>query len=251
MTDSSFNPGSERLVLKEPAGWFAAGDSFQRALNVLSDGAFKLFAFLCLEADRRSGRHQATQKQLAAALRKSKRIIGSYVTELQQKEICNVHLGKNQYAPTVYEISDSYWPYYRSGFCQESLEQKSYVESVRECFLALGCTSEKFGAAETGTAREMQRRSIPLAVIQDAMLLGASRKYSSWLNGEALEQIQSIRYFEPLIAEIQENPLPPGYSAYLRKKVQQLAGHWRESVKSRQTASKGGCPGMAAAEIVQ
>jgi hypothetical protein len=251
MTDSSFNPGSERLVLKEPVGWFAAGDSFRRALNMLSDGAFKLFAFLCLEADRRSGRHQATQKQLAAALRKSKRIIGSYVTELQQKEICNVHPGKNQFASTVYEISDSYWPYHRSGSCQELLEQKSYVESVRECFLALGCTSGKFGAAETETAREMQRRSIPLAVIQDAMLLGASRKYNSWLNGEALEQIRSVAYFEPVIAEIQENPLPPGYSAYLRKKVRQLAGHWREPVKSRQTASKGGVQGMAAAEIVQ
>jgi len=248
MTDPTFTPKHERLTLKEPTGWFAAGDSFQRALDLLSDGAFKLFAFLCLKVDRRSGRCQATQKELAAALQKSKRIIGSYVTELQQKGICNVCPGKNQFAATVYEICDSYWPYHRSGSCQKSLEQKSYVESVRECFLTLGCTSGKFSAAETETVREMQRRSIPLAVIEEAMLLGACRKYSCWLNGEALEQIRSIAYFKPLIAEIQENPLPPGYSAYLRKKVQQLAGYWIESMKSRQT---GACPSMAAAEIVQ
>jgi hypothetical protein len=248
MTDPTLTPKHERLALKEPTGWFAAGDSFHKALNVLSDGAFKLFAFLCLEADRRSGRYQATQKQLATALQKSKRIIGSYVTELRQKGICNVCPGKNQFAATVYEICDGYWPYHRSGSCQKSLEQESYVESVREFFLALGCTSGKFSAAETETAREMQRHSIPLAVIEEAMLLGACRKYSCWLNGEALDQIRSIAYFKPLIAEIQEKPLPSGYSAYLRKKVPQLAGYWIESMKSRQ---KEGYPSIAAGEIVQ
>jgi hypothetical protein len=40
MTDPSFTPTKERLVLKEIGGWFAAGDSFRNALNVLSDGGF-------------------------------------------------------------------------------------------------------------------------------------------------------------------------------------------------------------------
>lgn len=250
MTNPSFNPESERLVLKEPAGWFAAGDSFQRALNVLSDGAFKLFAFLCFEADRRSGRHQATQKQLAAALQKSKRIIGSYVTELQQKEICKVHPGKNQFAPTVYEISDSYWPYHRPGSCQESLEQKSYVESVRDYFMALGCGSGKFRSVDEEAARAMQRRGIPLAVIEEAMLMGACRKYDSWFEGRALEPIRSMAYFESLIAEIQEKPFPPGYSAYLRKKVRQFAEIWKESLKSGK-AAQGGHRDIPSRGIVQ
>jgi len=43
---------NERLSLKESSGWFAAGASFRRALTVLSDGAFRLFALICLEADR-------------------------------------------------------------------------------------------------------------------------------------------------------------------------------------------------------
>lgn len=251
MTDPSFTPKTERLVLKESAGWFAAGDSFRRALNVLSDGAFKVFAFLCLEADRRSGRHEATQKELAAALGKSKRIIGAYVAELQAKGICNIQPGENQFARTVFEISDRYWPYHRGGESPEHPEQEAYVASVREGFLSLGCGIGKFGAAEVHAARNMQARGIPLAVIQDAMLLGACRKYTSWLNGEALEPIRSLHYFEPLIAEIQTNPVPPGYSAYLRKKVGQLAKSWSESVKSCQTASAGGCPDMASVEIVQ
>ena len=251
MTDSTFTPKHERLTLKEPTGWFAAGDSFQRALKVLSDGAFKLFAFLCLEADRRSGRHQATQKELAAVLRKSKRIIGSYVTELQQKGLCIVYPGKNQFASTVYEIADDYWPYHRAGYCEVSSEQKAYLDAVRECFLTLGCTSGKFGAAEIETANKMHQRAIPQAVIEDAMLTGACRKYSSWLSGEALEPIRSLAYFEQLITEIQAQPLPPGYSAYLRKKVKQLAKSWDEVALAHQTVPGGGCLDMASVEIVQ
>lgn len=59
-----------RLQIKEPAGWFVAGEGFRRALNMLSDGAFRLFAYLSLQADRRTGCLVATHKDLAAALGK-------------------------------------------------------------------------------------------------------------------------------------------------------------------------------------
>ena len=45
-----------RLVLKQPTGWFAAGREVAQALALLSDGAFKLYIHLCLEADRHTGR---------------------------------------------------------------------------------------------------------------------------------------------------------------------------------------------------
>ena len=41
-----------RLILKQPTGWFAAGRKVAQALAVLSDGAFKLYIHLCLQADR-------------------------------------------------------------------------------------------------------------------------------------------------------------------------------------------------------
>jgi len=70
------NAREDSLSLKEPAGWFAAGASFRRALWMLSDGAFKLFAHLCLEADRRTGRFEAVHAELAKAVGKSRRIVG-------------------------------------------------------------------------------------------------------------------------------------------------------------------------------
>jgi hypothetical protein len=251
MNNEAFPPNNERLSLKEPTGWFAAGQSFRKALALLSDGAFKLYVYLCLEADRRTGRVQATHKGLAMALGKSKRVIGTYVAELEAEGICIVKAGKNQFEGTTLEISNDFWPYHRTANCSESPEQEVYVESVRECFLALGCGSGKFGAAETTATRNMQKRGIPLAVITEAMLMGACRKYGSWFEGQALEPIRSLAYFEPLIAEIQEKPFPPGYSGYLRKKVKQLATAWNESVKSGKPANVGGYPDMPPQEIVQ
>lgn len=251
MTDQTFLSTNERLSLKEATGWFAAGDAFRKALALLSDGAFRLFAYLCLEADRKTGRFRATHKELATALGKSKRVIGTYVAELEARGVCHVKAGKNQFAGTIFEISDSFWPYHRAANGFESPEQKAYVESVRECFLALGCGSGKFGAAETAAASDLHRRGIPLAVIEEAMLMGACRKYTSWFEGRAPEPIRSLAYFGQLIAEIQEKPFPPGYSGYLRKKVRQLSEAWNESVKSGKAAQGGGYPRMPSQEIVQ
>jgi hypothetical protein len=251
MTEGPFSPTSGRLSLKEPTGWFAAGDAFRKALVLLSDGAFRLFAYLCLQADRRSGSFRATHRELACALGKSKRVIGIYAAELQAKGVCLVQSGRNQFAGTIFEISDDYWPYHRTGGDLESPEQRGYIQSVRECFLALGCASGKFGSAETSAARDMHRRGIPLALVKDAMIMGACRKYVSWLEGRTPEPIRSLAYFEPLIAEIQERPLPAGYSDYLRRKIEQFAEVWNESAKSGKAHPGGGCPGMPSLEIVQ
>ncbi len=234
MRNSSALPHAEgRLQIKEPTGWFAAGEGFRSALGLLSDGAFKLFVYLSLEANRRTGCLAATHKELAAALDKSKRIIGSYVAELETKGVCKVRTGKNQFTATVYEISDKYWPYHRVSVDPESPEIKAYVESVREWFEGLGCTNGRFGAAETEAAKRLQQRAVPLGVVYDAMLLGACRKLDSWLNDRPTEPIRSMAYFEPLIAEIQATPLPAGYSAYLRMKVRQFSKKWQESVSGK------------------
>jgi hypothetical protein len=241
---------SERLSLKETTGWFAAGNAFRKALMLLSDGAFRLFAHICLEADRKTGRFQATHKELATALGKSKRAIGTYVAELVSKGVCLLKTGKNQFAATAFEITDTYWPYRRADNGPESAEQQVYVNSIRENFLRIGCTSGHFGASDMVSALKMYQRGIPLTVIEDAILMGACRKYSSWLEGQALEPIQSFSYFLSLIEEIQEKPFPPGYSENLRRKVKQLTRAWTESAKTTTTIPNDGSE-MIVKAIVQ
>jgi hypothetical protein len=223
--------------LKQPAGWFAAGVAFRQTLTFLSDGAFKLFAYLCLEAKRQTGRVEATHQQLMTVLGKSKRSIGTYIQELQTQQICKVFPAKNQHGRTMFEISDAYWPYDRGDCSQASTHQQAYVESVRDYFLSFACVSGTFGAADEQIAQHLYERAIPLAVIENAMLLGVCRKYICWLNRQSRQPIQTLHYFEPVIAEVQAQPLPPGYAAYLRKKIQQLI----RAVETNQT-----CPTEAA-----
>ena len=223
MKENILTPNPESSIrIKEPAGWFVAGEGFRRALVMLSDGAFKLFAYLSLHADPRTGRLAVTHRELAAALNKSKRVIGTYVAEIEAKKVCRIGPGKNQFAATVFEISDLYWPYHRLASRPESSEAGDYVETVRECFEGLGCTDGKLGASGIATARRLQQRAIPLKLVVDAMLLGACRKVDSWLNGGPSDPIHSMSYFEPLIAEIQATPLPAGYSEHLRNQLQRL-----------------------------
>jgi hypothetical protein len=246
MIDQVPDPRDKAPTLKESSGWFAAGKSFRRALPLLSDGAFKMFAYICLEADRRTGRYQAGQTELAAALRKSRRIVGQYIRELECKGVCNVCDGKNQYARTCFEIRDEYWPYNRST---DESPQNAYVDSIKNRFISLGCTTGKFTARDAQIADQFQRRDIPLELILDALLMGACRKLISLLNGNSGEPIASLAYFEGLIAEIRERPIPADYREYLRKKVEQLRISWAKA--SADSLKNGGCQAMNGPQIVQ
>lgn len=217
--------------LKASSGWFAAGVSFQRALTMLSDGAFKLFAYVSLEADRGTGRYQATQTELARVLGKSRRIIGKYFAELEREGICTISSGTNQYARNIFEIRDDYWPYNRSPTIEpaDRKEEDAYVAAVRDSFLATGCTRRKFGAGDAKTARVLRARGVLLELLQDALILGSCRKFVSWLNGGSPEPVASLRYFEALISEIREQPFAPEYREYLQSKLRQMARLWEES----------------------
>jgi len=251
VANQAINVGEDRLCLKEPFGWFAAGASFRRALMTLSDGAFKLFAHLCLEADRRTGQLETVHAELAKAIGKSRRIVGKYIEELEDKEVCTIRSGTNQYARTCFEIREEYWPYRRTQEVEgaDGPVRNAYVDAIKSSFVAIGCTIGKFSARDVQFAQDLQQRGILLETVQDAMLMGAARKYISWLNGGAPQPIGSLVYFATLVSEIQERPLPADYREYLRKKVVQLARTWaKESAKG---PKNGGCPDMPCPEIVQ
>jgi hypothetical protein len=251
MSSQALHAVDSSLCLKEPSGWFAAGTSFRQALAALSDGAFKLFAHICLQADRRTGRYEAVQAELASAIDKSRRIVGKYVEELESKRVCTVRRGTNQYARTSFEIRDEFWPYHRAQNVEGANGQvhNAYVDAIRRSFVSIGCTIGKFSARDEKLAKELQQCRIPLELVLDALLMGACRKYISWLNGRSAEPIASLKYFEGLIAEIRERPLPADYREYLQKKVEQLTRAWaKESVKLPKT---GGCSDMPRPEIVQ
>jgi hypothetical protein len=226
MADSTFR-------LKHSTGWFAAGEGFRKAMRLLPDSCFKLFAHLSLEADRRTGCIQTTIDGLARELNKSKQELANSIEQLRLKGFCNIQMTNTPCSMMLVSICDDYWPYERES--NGATTAADYIAAVRECFLALECTAGKFGAGDIRKARQFEKLAISLETVQDALLTGACRKLLSWLDGRISAPIGSLAYFEDIVLEMDAHPLPPGYREYLALQVKKLALTWKQQTEPPST----------------
>ena len=229
-----------RLRLKQSSGWFVADDSFRQALDRLSDGAFKLFALLCLEAERPSGRVTFRQTELARKLGKSRRSVGTYLKDLQEKGICQVDSGVNQHDTNILQISPRYWPYEtESGENPEASSQESqYCREIEKFYSSRPCVRFSLSPADRVLIRKWFLQSIDLSDVEQAVLLGCGRKYVSWLNGQKGEPIGSLYYFEPILKEVLNSQLSPGYRRFNRIQVDRLEKRWLKQDDQKSACAK-------------
>jgi hypothetical protein len=92
-----------RLILKQPTGWFAAGREVTLAMTLLSDGAFKLYLHLCLQADRHTARVVLNTAKWIEVLGKDAAWIETCLGELYGTNVCGCHGDR-------VEICDRFWP---------------------------------------------------------------------------------------------------------------------------------------------
>lgn len=152
-----------RLQLKQPTGWFAAGREFTQALTLLSDGAFKLYVHLCLNANRHTGRLSATVDDLARVLTRAPTSVAMNLDELEACAVCRVIRNGSQ---LVLEIRDRFWPYEKQqtpGCVPEP--EVEFVQKVRNMFLAPACVQAGFSAADEKIATVLHRRGVSLEQI--------------------------------------------------------------------------------------
>ena len=221
------------LRLKKTTNWFAAGEEFLKALEILTDAAFKLFVFVSLKADRHTATYRTTVAQLAHALHKPVGAIESCLAEIQAKRVCSIvchtHHTSQEY---LFRMEDEFWPYYTPGCPSGGPCSTEYVAAIRQIFLGLGCTSKRFGAAEEAQVKSLEQQGVPLDIVRDAMIMGACRKYVSWLNNGYSEPISSIAYFEAVIGEFLRCPPPADYREHLPMKLKRLTKQWSRSVQT-------------------
>lgn len=224
------------LTLKRPSGFFAAGREVEQALALLSDGAFKLFVFLCLYAERRNGRLRFRQSDLARRLDKSPRSITTYLRELQCQGICEVQTAANQHQAGWIEIADRFWPYHKQTAETTSNDQLNYIEQVRQLFGSRSCVQGTFTAADERLAAAWRQRNVSFEQIQRAYLLGCARKYVALLNRPTAPLISSLRYFANLLAEASQLSVSPSYWQHLARQTDQLEQRWRQLNPTQQVA---------------
>jgi hypothetical protein len=221
-----------RLELKRASGWFAAGVEILQAATLLSDGAFKLFVWICLHAERNSGRLHVTLADLAQVLRKSGGDIRGSMDELERAGACRS-------TADVIEIQDRYWPYQRTVPGPASEDSAAYVVSVRQLFLSHACVSGSFSPADERLASEWCRRGVSLERVDHAILLGVARKYTALINHRTGTPITTLHYFEHLIDEVDQADFSPDYWRHVAARTAQFERRWQAlnpSAHSRSTA---------------
>jgi AraC-like DNA-binding protein len=187
-----------RLVLKQSTGWFAAGWMFAEAIATLSDAAFKLFAWLCLNADRHTGRIRISVAEMAQALGKSESEVQAARDELVERSVCR------DCTDGQLEVTDRYWPYEKQ--LSESGPQE-YVAHVRKLLTEQACVHCRFSAADENMARDLYQRGVTLAQMAHAIWLGCARKYTTLLTNQAAAMpIASLSYFTAVIEEVVHGP---------------------------------------------
>lgn len=232
---------SSPLRLKNTRNWFAAGLEVQQAMNALSDGAFKLFMYICLNARRDSGILRTTQTELGRNLKKSLGTIRKLLREMETTGICSQNRFTNSpVGQGTIQISPPYWPY-ETGTAEPAPTEPAdvFVCDIRKALAERACVRPSFSTADEVLARQWFSRGVSIERIRQAILLGCSRKYVSWRNNQAHGPISSLAYFDPIIHEIEHQKIDPDYWGYLQFRIHRFEKLWIESHQKKTMSEPG------------
>jgi hypothetical protein len=214
-----------RLILKQPTGWFAAGREVAQALALLSDGAFKLYMHLCLEADRHTGRVVIKSTELTRILRQDASSLAAGFDELQHRGVCERQEDR-------VEICDCFWPYEKQVTVVAGPPEAEFLRQTRAAFLKPACVRSTFTAADEKLARRLGRNGVSLEQMRRAIWLGCARKYVALLNSQSRLPITSLAYFASLIEEVSQPQIPVSYWDHVRCRMEEMEKRWLQMANS-------------------
>ena len=209
---------------RDPSDW----DKGLLKAVALPDGAFKLYIWLRLNARIDTGSLQTSQLDLARALGKAPGTIRANLQILETAGVCRMEFGRNPHVQGRIEIADDYWPYGRIGSPTEDPELQTYLDRIHTMLSERACVRNPLSQSDELMAREWYARGIPAERVEQAILMGCGRKYVSWRNGAPRVPIGSLRYFESILAELEQQPAPPEYWDYTRHRIERMEKLWRK-----------------------
>ena len=99
------------------------------------------------------------------------------------------------------------------------LSQEEYVRQVLEAYRKTPGTMGTVRRADRLLAAQLHQRGLSLKVIENALVLAATRRLIRPSDAPPLGTIRSLAYFLPVIEEVREMRVKPDYFEYLRYKL--------------------------------
>jgi len=101
--------------------------------------------------------------------------------------------------------------------------QEEYIRQVLEAYRTTPGTMGTIHRADRMLAAQLYRRGLAVRVIENALVLAATRRLVRPADAPPLGTIRSLAYFLPVIEEVLELHVSPDYFQYLRHKLARVA----------------------------
>lgn len=97
-----------------------------------------------------------------------------------------------------------------------------YTATVLNLYVDLPDTPLRASLQDQRLAQRLFETGVSISVVEAAMLLATLRRLCRPADVPPLPRVRSLAYFQPVIEELQANPVPVGYLGYLRLKLRNL-----------------------------
>ena len=101
--------------------------------------------------------------------------------------------------------------------------QQEYIRQVLEAYRKTPGTMGTVRRADRMLAAQLYQRGLSVVVIENALVLAATRRLVRPTGAPPLGAIRSLAYFLPVIEEVRELRVSQDYFRYLRRKLANLA----------------------------
>jgi hypothetical protein len=98
-----------------------------------------------------------------------------------------------------------------------------YVAAVILLYVELPETPMSASLQDHRQARRLHDASVPLQIVESALLLASLRRLIRPADLPPLPPIRSLAYFQPVVDELLVHPMPDNYLDYLRLKLNRIA----------------------------
>jgi hypothetical protein len=102
----------------------------------------------------------------------------------------------------------------------DELGQEEYVRQVLDAYRKTPGTMGTVRRTDRTLAAQLYQRGLSVRVIENALVLAATRRLMRPADAPPLGTIRSLAYFLPVIEEVLNLPVDQGYFDYLRQKLE-------------------------------